>query len=431
MYPTRTDQESVGHSLLSTPPHPPRAGFWWPLTFLLTTLLTLATTALAVYWAPTLAVRWRQAEDQAAADAAYLKRLAELKAEAEIADQKLQDLDQRFQLVGLGFREVARKIAPVVVHISNEVEAPRSGGSGRTFYDYETDRRYRERAEGSGVLIKPGFVLTNHHVVRNAERLRITFASGRWLTVAPEAVASDRLTDLAVIVLPAPEGAAISDYALTAELADSDHEVQVGDWVLAAGSPFGLRQTVTAGIISAKGRVELGILDQVELLQTDAAVNPGNSGGPLFDQRGRVAGINVAIASDSGRNQGIAFAIPSNTVQEVFAQLVEKGEVERGYLGVALQDLPAGLDKRLGVSETGGVIITRVEAESPADQGGIRPRDVIVRYNHEPVGPVNTITQLRQRIARTAPETTIPIEVLRRGERLTLDVTIAKRQDEK
>jgi S1-C subfamily serine protease len=415
-------------------PFPPTRSYarptnWWPLTFLLTSILTLGTMILAVFFAPALAVRWRQAEDRAAADAAYLKRLAELRADAEMADKNLQVLDQRFHLVSLGFREVSRKIAPVVVHISNEIEVA-SGGSGRTFYDFDSDRRFRERAEGSGVLIQPGYVLTNHHVVRNAERLRITFASGRWVTVAPDAVASDRLTDLAVIHLPPQNGTDLQpDYALTADLADSDKEVQVGDWVLAAGSPFGLRQTVTAGIISAKGRVELGILNQVELLQTDAAVNPGNSGGPLFDQRGRVVGINVAIASDTGRNQGIAFAIPSNTIQEVFKQLVEKGEVQRGYLGVGIQDMPAGLEKRLGVGETGGVIITEVEADSPADQGGIRPRDVLVRYNHEPVGPGNAVGQLRQRIARTAPETTVPVEIVRRGERLTVDVTIAKRKD--
>src|SRR5947207_2721780 len=230
---TPASPELEGRSFLAAPSPEPRAGSWWPLAFLVTILLTLATTLLVLYLVPTLAVRWRQAEDQAAADAAYLKRLAELKAEAEVAHKKLEDLDQRFHLVSLGFREVARKIAPVVVHISNEVEVASSRSSGRTFYDYETDRRYRERAEGSGVLIKPGYVLTNQHVVRNAERLRVTFASGRWVIVTPEAVASDRLTDLAVIRLPTPAKTDTqSDATVTAELADSDTEVQVGDWVL-------------------------------------------------------------------------------------------------------------------------------------------------------------------------------------------------------
>jgi S1-C subfamily serine protease len=188
-----------------------------------------------------------------------------------------------------------------------------------------------------------------------------------------------------------------------------------------------LKQTVTAGIVSAKGRVELGILDQVELLQTDAAINPGNSGGPLFDQRGRVAGINVAIASKSGGNQGIAFTIPSNTARDIFNQLAEKGEVVRGFLGVAMQELPPDLEKRLRITDTGGVIVSSVGPDLPADQAGVRPGDVIVRYNHEPVGPANAMNQLRQRIARTEPGATVPVEVLRRRQRLTFDVTVTKR----
>src|SRR5207248_2309600 len=175
-------------------------------------------------------------------------------------------------------------------------------------------------------------------------------------TVLPEAVSSDADTDLAVVRLP-PAGAVNEpDYGVAAEFADSDRDVQVGDWVLAAGSPFGLQQTITAGIISAKGRVELGILDQVELLQTDAAINPGNSGGPLFDQLGRLVGINVAIASEHGRNEGVGFAIPANTAREICEQLAAQGEVVRGFLGIAMQEVPPGLESRLGVGETGGVI---------------------------------------------------------------------------
>src|SRR5439155_17504911 len=149
----------------------------------------------------------------------------------------------------------------------------------------------------SGLIVKSGLVLTNHHVVRGAERLRVTFASGRWVTLTPDAVSSDPDTDLAVLRLPAATSTNQVDYTVNADFADSDKGVQVGDWVLAAGSPFGLKQTVTAGIVSAKGRVELGVLDQVELIQTDAAINPGNSGGPLFNLHGRMIGINVAIAS--------------------------------------------------------------------------------------------------------------------------------------
>jgi S1-C subfamily serine protease len=396
----------------------------------LCSFMLLSTALLALYRAPELSARWRLMEEQIAADTVFLKREAELKAESEAAERNLAVLDRQVRLVSLGFREVARKVAPVVVNLTNEKEVQKASGRRRTFYDYESDRTFQEVAEGSGILVPNGYVLTNHHVVHGAERLRITFASGRWLAVAPEAVASDPLTDLAVVRLPPADSAPFQpDYLVTAEFADSDKDVQVGDWVLAAGSPFGLKQTVTAGIVSAKGRVELGILDQVELLQTDAAINPGNSGGPLFDQRGRVIGVNVAIASVTGGNQGVGFAIPSNAVKEVMEQLLSKGEVVRGFLGVAMQEVPPGLERRLGIEGTGGVIVSQVGEESPAERAGIRKGDLIVRFNGQPVGGGNAISLLRQRIARTPVEQTVPLELVRQGERLTLDVTIAKRRD--
>jgi serine protease Do len=389
--------------------------------------LALAAALVALYLAPFWARRLTVAQDQAAADAAYLKRQAELKADAEAADARLATLDLRFSLVSLGFRDVARKVAPVVVHIGNEIEVE-AAIPEHTFYEVDTDKQYLERAEGSGLLVKRGYVLTNEHVIQKAQRLRITFASGRSVTVEPEKVAADKATDLAVIHLPEPPDAKIGpDYEMAAEFADSDSDVQVGDWVLAAGSPFGLRQSMTAGIISAKGRVELHILDQVELLQTDAAINPGNSGGPLFDLRGRVAGVSVAIATEHGRNEGVAFAIPSNTVQEIFHDLVEKGEVVRGFLGIAMQEIPPGLERRLGVEQTGGVIVYCVEPGSPADQAGLRKGDVVIRYHGEALGTSNPLSQLRRRIAHTPPEKSVAIEVLRHGRPVTLEATPIRR----
>jgi serine protease Do len=217
------------------------------------------------------------------------------------------------------------------------------------------------------------------------------------------------------------------DYAVAAEFADSDGDIQVGDWVLAAGSPFGLRQSVTAGIISAKGRVELGMVDFVELLQTDAAINPGNSGGPLFDLRGRVVGINVAIASENGHNEGVGFAIPSNTVQDVFSQLVENGEVVRGYLGIRMQEIPDGMEDRMGLDHTGAVAVAFVQPGSPAEHAGLRQGDVIIGLNNEPVDTVNALSRLRQRIARIAPDKHVSILVFRHGERRTVDAVIGKR----
>jgi S1-C subfamily serine protease len=407
-------------------PRPKPAVLVWSRVALAVTGL-LAVFTLALFAIPELTVRWFNLDGQAQADAAFLKRQAELKAEAEAADARLTELDRRVHFVSLGFREVSRKVAPVVVNITNEKEAKENAGRG-LFFDLEAKRAYLPQAEGSGILMKGNRLLTNHHVVDKAQRLRVTFASGKWVTAGADAVSSDPLTDLAVVRLPEESGAGpLRDYQATAELADSDKDVQVGDWVLAVGSPFGLKQTVTAGIISAKGRVELGILDQVELLQTDAAINPGNSGGPLFDQSGRVAGINVAIASRTGTNQGVGFAIPSNTARDIFEQLSAKGEVVRGFMGIAMQDVPPDVESRLGIADTGGVLVSHVGTGFPADDAGIRVRDIITRYNKEAVGPANALNQLRQRIARTEPGTTVPVEVLRGHRRLNLEVTVAKR----
>ena len=179
----------------------------------------------------------------------------------------------------------------------------------KAFFDIESRKSFLEQAEGSGILVKPGYVLTNYHVVHNAQRLRVTFANGLTVMAQPDDVVSDKLTDLAVIRIPVDTKPDAGRFEIVTEFADSDKEVHVGDWALAVGSPFGLKQTVTAGIISAKGRVELRLLDFVELLQTDAAISRQLRRAARDDQLGRVIGINVAIASRTGINQGVGFAI--------------------------------------------------------------------------------------------------------------------------
>jgi serine protease DegS len=417
--------------LLPTAAPSPRSEVHSIFSMLLPASVFLLVVALTLYAAPYLLVHWRMTEAQAEADAAYLKRRAELKAESEGAEERLQLLDKRVILTSLGFREVVRKVAPVVVNVANhrlptKVEGMLSAKRG-VFRDADNEKLYVQTGVGSGIIVKPGYVLTNHHVVKNAQRLRVTFASGQSVGEDPEAVAADPVTDLAVIRLTASERSSVrADLNVSAEFADSDKDVQVGDWALAIGSPLGLRQTVTQGVISAKGRL-LGMLDLVELLQTDAAINPGNSGGPLFDQYGRVAGINVAIASDTGGNQGIGFAIPSNTAKKIFEQLVSQGEVVRGYLGVALDEVAGKKARELGLADSGGVEVMQVLPGQSADKAGMIVGDVIVRYRNEVLDRIQPMRQLRQMILNTVPETQVVMEIIRDGRHHTVNVQIGKR----
>jgi len=393
--------------------------------------LCLLTALATLFLSPMLAARWRSLEGKAEADAAYARRRAELRAEAEAARQMLDLLDKRVNLVSLGFREVVRKVTPSVVNVANYREArgsERPDRAGALYFDPETDRSYRQSGVGSGLIVRPGYILTNHHVVRGADRLRVTFASGQTVELAAgERVLADAVTDLAVLRLPADLPAGLAEEAnLTTEFADSDRDVQRGDLVLALGSPLGLKHTVTHGIISAKGRL-LDRVTLVELIQTDAPINPGNSGGPLFDQYGRLAGVNVAIATENGGNQGIGFAIPSNTVKKIVDQLVSAGEVTRGYIGVAMDDLTPAQLKALGLKKAGGVQVVQVVRGQAASKAGLRPGDVIVGYNKDALSVVNPMRQLRQSILETEVGQEVPIEVVRDGERRTLTVRIGKR----
>jgi serine protease Do len=271
------------------------------------------------------------------------------------------------------------------------------------------------QSEGSGVIVriddkKQAYVLTNSHVVRGAERLGVTLPSDRTIHVEMDEVYDDMLTDLAVVRFDASD----LPHLAAADFADSD-KAGVGDWVVAIGSPFGLKQTVTAGIISAKGRKDTlksrdGILSDVELIQTDAAINPGNSGGPLLDLRGQIVGINVAIVSRSGAYEGVGFAIPAKLAQSIFEQLVSPPhKVVRGFLGVGgFAELSQRDAARLNVH--GGVMIREVVPRFPAAQAGLRAGDIIVRFNGKDITSMN---QLRRLIMETKPSTTVEVALLR------------------
>ncbi len=274
------------------------------------------------------------------------------------------------------------------------------------------DRGYEQRGLGTGVIVSAdGYVVTNSHVVRGADEVTVTLSDGRELTAS--IVGMDEKTDIAVLQIEGTNFPA-------AELGDSD-AMEVGEWVLAVGSPFGLAQTVTAGIVSAKGRADVGVAEYEDFLQTDAAINPGNSGGPLVNLRGEVIGINTAIASQTGGYMGIGFAIPSNMVRSVMNAIIHEGKVRRGWLGAAIQDLSADLAESFDYDSRDGVLVGDVVPDSPAAKAGLKSGDIIVQFDGTKATSAN---HLRNTVAATAPGTKVDMIVFRDGRRKTLEVAI-------
>jgi serine protease Do len=265
---------------------------------------------------------------------------------------------------------------------------------------------------GSGVIVtKDGYIMTNNHVVDGAKDVEVTLQDGREFTA--KVVGRDPKSDIAVVKVDANDLPTVS-------LADSE-KVEVGDVVLAIGNPFGVGQTVTSGIVSAKNRGNMGIEDYEDFIQTDAAINPGNSGGALVDIDGRLIGVNTAILSRSGGSQGVGFAIPSNLARNVMESLVKNGKVTRGYLGVAIQTITTDLAQEFNLKNNKGALVGDVVPDSPADKAGLKNGDVVTEFNHH---PVEDSRRLQLEVAGTAPGSTVPITILRDGEKKSLDVTV-------
>ncbi len=280
------------------------------------------------------------------------------------------------------------------------------------------------RPRGSGVIVSPdGYILTNRHVIEGVNK--IVVALWNDLRFDAKVVGTDEVTDIAVLKIEPGETKLVP-----ASLGDSD-KVRVGDWAIALGNPFGLRQTMTVGIISAIGRrpMETGAgIGYTEFIQTDAAINPGNSGGPLCNIRGEVIGINTAISSPTGGNVGIGFAIPVNTAKFVMEQLTKQGKVVRGWLGVELDEVSNLPDPTaLGLKEPRGAVVVRVLPNSPAEKAGLQSQDVIIEFNGI---PVRSIAHLQSLVGRTPPGTAVQLKVVRGGKEIVVNVTLAERTPE-
>jgi serine protease Do len=318
--------------------------------------------------------------------------------------------------LGHAFGEAARRVEPAVVNINTE-QVIRTRDPFAEFFGWAPQRDLKRSSLGSGFVVDPqGYILTNYHVVRKADRISVKLNDGRTMDAA--VVGSDAQTDLAVVKIRASGLPYL-------KLAEGD-QAEVGDWVLAFGSPFGLEKTMTAGIISAKGRV-IGAGPYDNFIQTDAAINPGNSGGPLVNLQGEVVGINTMIASDSGGFQGVGFAIPSSMANGVYRQLVRSGKVTRGWLGVGLQEITPDVARSLRIEGTNGVLVASVEPRSPAERAGLLRGDVVVAINGR---DVRNPHELSLAVADSRPGVALRLAVLRNGRSLTVDVKPGERLNE-
>ena len=313
-----------------------------------------------------------------------------------------------------------KKVSPAVVNISTEGRVKLQQNPlfadpfFRHFFQLPEQLERKTQSLGSGVIVdaEQGLVLTNSHVIANAVQITVALFDGRSLDAVR--VGDDPETDVALIRVSAEDLTAI-------EAADSE-QLQVGDFVVAIGNPFRLSHTVTSGIVSALGRSGLGIEGYEDFIQTDAAINPGNSGGALVNLKGELVGINTAIFSRSGGSVGIGFAIPINLAMHIAGQLLDKGEVTRGFLGVVTQDIDADLAKAFGLSQSRGAVIATVLPDSSAAKAGLRPGDVILSLNDE---PVSSARALRNSIGILPVGEEIEFEILREGTPLRIPVVIS------
>ncbi len=343
------------------------------------------------------------------------------------ADENIQLLEKSAR----AFSSVVKKAEPAVVNVRVDKKEEVNPDSQYPFDDPLFQRffgpsfkhppipqspgQFKSQAAGSGFLIsEDGYILTNNHLIDQADKITVRMDGGQEL--AAKLVGTDPQSDVALIKIS--DGRKFSYLPL----GDSD-KLEVGEWVIAIGSPFGLDSTVTVGVVSAKGRNRMGINEYENFIQTDAAINPGNSGGPLLNIYGEVVGINTAIFSRSGGYMGIGFAIPVNMAKMVKAQLQARGKVTRSWLGVAIQDMNADLARSFKTNQKSGALVTDVSKDSPAAKAGIKQGDVIISYDGKPVVDV---TDLRDRVAMTPPGTKVDLALIRNEKQQEMTVQVVE-----
>lgn len=323
----------------------------------------------------------------------------------------------------INIADIVEQVTPAVVNIQVRAtaEAPQlppmfNDPNFRRFFNIPEAPQARESASvGSGVVVdaKEGFVVTNAHVIDKATEITVTLKDRRVFTA--DVVGRDPATDIALLKIDAD--------GLHALPVGNSRDLRVGDYVLAVGNPFGLGQTVTSGIVSALGRSGLNVEGYEDFIQTDAPINPGNSGGALINLKGELIGINTAIIGPSGGNVGIGFAVPTHMVAGIMDQLVAYGEVERGRIGVAIQDITPTLADNLDIDVAHGALVNRVEKDSPADKAGLKAGDVVLALNGQ---DVEGSSALRNRVGMVKPGETVKLDVLRDGDRRSYNVEVAR-----
>lgn len=338
-------------------------------------------------------------------------------------------ISKQIEETSRAFSEIAISVSPSVVNISTTKVVRRQQTPFDEFFDFlhpspdRQTRRWREQSLGSGVIVSAdGYIITNNHVVEQADEIRVTLYDKK--NFRARVIGSDPKTDIAIIKIDA-NGLPVIPWG------DSD-KLQVGEFVLAIGNPFGLNHTVTMGIISAVGRADIGIADYEDFIQTDAAINPGNSGGPLVNIRGELIGINTAIFSKTGGYQGIGFAAPSNMVQLVMEQLRKEGKVTRGWIGVTIQELTPELAHAFGADISadifGGVLVSDVARGGPAHRAGIKRGDIILEFGGK---RVKNAAALRNMAAQSKIGSQVEIKLLRQKKEMTVRATIAELPSER